>query len=34
MLNMMPGMNNKAMQDVDMEQSEREMAHMEAIISP
>ncbi len=32
MLNMMPGMNNKAMQDVDMEQSEREMAHMEAII--
>ncbi|NLT47555.1 MAG: signal recognition particle protein [Clostridiales bacterium] len=32
MLNMMPGMNSKAMQDVDMDQSEREMAHMEAII--
>ena len=32
MLNMMPGMNNKEMQDVDMDQSEREMAHMEAII--
>lgn len=32
MLNMMPGMNSKAMQDVDMDQSEREMAQMEAII--
>lgn len=32
MLNMMPGMNSKAMQDVDMDQSEREMGQMEAII--
>ena len=32
MLNMMPGMNSSTMQDVDMEQSEREMVHMEAII--
>ncbi len=32
MLDMIPGMNGKAMQDVDMDQSEREMVHMEAII--
>ncbi len=32
MLNMMPGMNGAAMKDVDMDQSEKEMAHMEAII--
>ncbi|HZK01496.1 MAG TPA: signal recognition particle protein [Anaerovoracaceae bacterium] len=32
MLNMMPGMNSSAMQDINMEQSEREMVHMEAII--
>jgi len=32
MLSMMPGMKNGAMRDVDMDQSEREMIHMEAII--
>jgi signal recognition particle subunit SRP54 len=31
-LDMLPGMNSKAMKDVDMEQSEREFIHMEAII--
>ena len=32
MMNMMPGMNKSEMRGVDMEQSEREMVHMEAII--
>ncbi len=32
MLDMMPGMNNKAMKGVDLAQSEKEFAHMEAII--
>ncbi len=32
MLDMMPGMNNKAMKNVNMEESEKEFAHMEAII--
>ena len=32
MLDMMPGMNNKAMKNIDMAQSEKEFAHMEAII--
>jgi len=32
MLDMMPGMNNKAMKNVDMAQSEKDFAQMEAII--
>ncbi len=32
MMNMMPGMNRAEMKGIDMEQSEREMVHMEAII--
>ena len=32
MLDMIPGMSGKAMKDVDMDQSEREFLHMEAII--
>jgi signal recognition particle subunit SRP54 len=32
MLNMMPGMSGNAMKDVDMDQSEKEMIQMEAII--
>lgn len=32
MMDLIPGMNNKSMKDVDMEQSEREIVHMEAII--
>lgn len=32
MMDMLPGMGGKSMKDVDMEQSEREFRHMEAII--
>lgn len=32
MLDMLPGMNNNAMKNIDMAQSEKEFAHMEAII--
>ena len=32
MLDMMPGMNSKAMKNVDMAQSEKDFAQMEAII--
>jgi len=32
MLDMLPGMNNKQMKNVDLAESEKEFAHMEAII--
>lgn len=32
MMDLIPGFNNKSMKDVDMEQSEKEFMHMEAII--